>query len=70
MPLNLPKLHDFIYQNITAVIPGDLDYAIPLQNHPKAKTLIPYPINTDILVHNPLAIEDKILFFMGLTKLL
>jgi hypothetical protein len=37
MPLNLPKLHDFIYQNIAAVIPGDLDYAIPLQNHPKAK---------------------------------
>jgi hypothetical protein len=31
MPLNLPKLHDFIYQNIAAVIPGDLDYAIPLK---------------------------------------
>jgi hypothetical protein len=37
MPLNLPKLHDFIYQNIAAVIPGDLDYAIPLQNHPRQK---------------------------------
>ncbi|MFT5251727.1 MAG: hypothetical protein ACI87N_000714 [Flavobacteriales bacterium] len=62
------KLHDFVYQNIVAVIPGDLDYAIPLQNHPKAKTLIPYPINIDTLVYNPLTIEDKIIIFHGINE--
>jgi hypothetical protein len=59
-----------LYIKILAVIPGDLDYAIPQKIIPRQKTLIPYPINTDILVHNPLAIEDKIIIFMGLTKLL
>jgi hypothetical protein len=44
MPLNLPKLHFYI-SKYAAVIPGDLDYAIPLQNHPRQKTLIPYPYN-------------------------
>jgi hypothetical protein len=35
MQQNLPRLHEFVYKNTIAV--GDLDYAIPLQNHPHAK---------------------------------
>lgn len=62
------ELHDFVYQNIAAVIPGDLDYAIPLVNHPKAKALIPYPINVDNLAYKPLKIEGKIIIFHGINE--
>jgi hypothetical protein len=30
-------LHEFVYKNIIAVIPGDLDYALPEKKSPKAK---------------------------------
>jgi hypothetical protein len=50
------------------VIPGDLDYALPEKKSPKAKILIPYPINIDKLVYSPLNIENKIIIFMELTK--
>lgn len=62
------RLHDYVYSNIRGVIPGDLDYAIPLHNHPKAKTLIPYPINTDNLVCDPMIIADKIIIFHGINE--
>ena len=62
------ELHDFVYQNIVAVIPSDLDYAIPLVNHPKAKALIPYPINVDNLAYKPLKIEGKIIIFHGINE--
>jgi glycosyltransferase involved in cell wall biosynthesis len=61
-------LHEFVYKNIIAVIPGDLDYALPLKNHSKAKILIPYPINIDKLVYSPLNIENKIIIFHGINE--
>lgn len=48
------RLHEFVYQNVKAVIPGDLDYAIPWKGMPKATQLIPYPINTTSLQQLPL----------------
>jgi hypothetical protein len=50
------------------VIPGDLDYALPLKKITESKILIPYPINIDKLVYSPLNIENKIIIFMELTK--
>lgn len=62
------KLHHFIYKNITAVIPGDLDYSIPLQGNPKAVDLIPYPINTVKNKFSPLIISDRIILFHGINE--
>ncbi|OCB76464.1 glycosyltransferase [Flavobacterium crassostreae] len=60
------KLHHYVYQNILAVIPADMDYAIPLKNHPQATPLIPHPINTALNQYSPLHIEDTIHIFHGI----
>jgi glycosyltransferase involved in cell wall biosynthesis len=62
------ELHEFVYKNAIAVIPGDLDYAIPLKNHPKAVPLIPYPINIEKNEFQPLTIKDKIVIFHGINE--
>ena len=62
------ELHDFVYKNTIAVIPGDLDYAIPLEKHPRSKKLIPYPINIDKLAYSPINIENKIIIFHGINE--
>lgn len=60
------KLHEFVYENTVAVIPGDMDYFIPLKEHPKAVPMIPYPINTKKNEYSPLAITNKIMIFHGI----
>jgi glycosyltransferase involved in cell wall biosynthesis len=62
------ELHEFVYKNIQAVIPGDLDYYIPLKNHPKATFLIPYPIIIDNLPLIPLEIDQRIVIFHGINE--
>lgn len=62
------ELHKYVFQNILAVIPGDLDYAIPLKNHPQAVPLIPYPINIEKNRDNPLVIDNKIIIFHGINE--
>ena len=62
------KLHNYIYENIQGVIATDLDYHIPLQNHPKYLGLIPSPINLDKLQKNELEIRDKIIVFHGINR--
>lgn len=65
------KLHDFVYKNIEAVIPGDMDYSIPLQEHPKSTGLIPYPINTEKLkiIEVPSPLTSKIVIFHGINEI-
>lgn len=62
------KLHDFIYQNIKGVIAGDVDYYIPLKNHPKCLGLIPYPINLNKI--KPLALPplEPVVVFHGINR--
>jgi len=62
------ELHEFVYKNIQAVIPGDMDYFIPLKSHPKATKLIPYPIIIDNLPFTPLNVTDKIIIFHGINE--
>ena len=66
--LSLPyiKLHEFIFKNIEGVIASDLDYHIPLKEHPKYLGLIPNPINFDKLGFQPLLIHGKINIFHGI----
>lgn len=60
------KLHEFIYSNIKGVIASDLDYHLPLKNHPNYLGMVPNPINTDVLKYIDLEIEDKIIIFHGI----
>lgn len=61
-------LHHFIYQKIQGVIATDMDYHIPLQNHPKYLGMIPSPINLDIFPKNELILHEKIIIFHGINR--
>ena len=58
------KLHEFVIQHVKAYIPGDMDYEMAYKNHPKAKPLIPFPVNTELLDYQPLKVKGKIRYFM------
>jgi glycosyltransferase involved in cell wall biosynthesis len=62
------KLHQYIYENVQGVIATDLDYHIPLQNHPKYLGLIPSPMNLDKFRISEIKITDKIVFFHGINR--
>ena len=62
------KLHNYIYENIQGVIATDLDYHIPLQNHPKYLGLLPAPMNLDKFPENELKITNKIVIFHGINR--
>ena len=62
------KLHHYIFENIHGVIATDLDYHIPLQNHPKYLGLIPSPINLTKFPKINIEINDKIIIFHGINR--
>ncbi|MHA3788705.1 glycosyltransferase [Flavobacterium hauense] len=64
------KLHEFVYKHIEKVIAGNMDYAIPLQGHPKYAGLIPFPINTENLkvIDIPSPVTSRIVIFHGINK--
>lgn len=62
------SLHYFIYDKIQGVIATDVDYHIPLQNHPKYLGLIPSPMNIDHFPENELEITDKVVIFHGINR--
>jgi glycosyltransferase involved in cell wall biosynthesis len=59
-------LHQHIFKRIKGVIASDIDYHLPLQNHPKYLGLIPNPINTDVLKFKELNVDNKIVIFHGI----
>ena len=63
------KLHSFIYASIDGVIASDLDYHIPLINHPKYLGLIPNPINTEKIAYAVNNIGSKIKIFHGINSM-
>lgn len=62
------KLHNYIYENIQGVIATDIDYHIPLQNHPKYLGLIPSPVNLDKFPKRALEINERIVIFHGINR--
>lgn len=62
------KLHKHIYENINGVIASDIDYHLPLKNHPKYLGLIPNPVNTDVLMYKRPKTEEKIIIFHGINS--
>ena len=61
-------LHEFIYKRINGVIASDIDYHLPLKEHPKYLGLIPNPINTEILKFEKTDINAKIVIFHGINS--
>lgn len=62
------NLHDFIFQNIKGVISTDMDYHIPLQNHPQYLGMIPSPINLEKFPKTAMQIADKVVIFHGINR--
>ena len=62
------KLHQFVVENVQAIIPSDLDYAIPYSGVDKATPLIPNPVNLDEIPFKPLDIANKINIFFGINR--
>lgn len=61
-------LHQHIYREIKGVIASDVDYHLPLQNHPKYLGMIPNPINIKNLEFKKLSVEDKVIIFHGINN--
>jgi len=62
------SLHNFIYKNINGVIASDIDYHLPLKEHPNYLGMIPNPINTDSLIVSENDSEPKINIFLGINR--
>lgn len=62
------NLHYYIYDKIQGVIATDVDYHIPMQNHPKYLGLIPSPMNIDHFPQSELQIKDKVVIFHGINR--
>ncbi|WP_397363426.1 glycosyltransferase [Olleya sp. R77988] len=62
------KLHDFISKNVNGIICSDLDYHRAFKNNPKYLGLIPNPVNTSLLDHQPTNIENNIHIFHGINS--
>lgn len=60
------KLHQYIYSHIKGVIASDLDYEIPLLDHPKYLGMVPNPINTSVLTYIPMTLDGPIKVFHGI----
>ena len=63
------KTFDWLYKNCQNLITSDLDYEIPMQKMGFQTTFIQNPINVDYINFQPLAIDDKIIIFLGINRL-
>lgn len=62
------KLHDFVVTTCSGIIASDLDYHIPLENHPKYLGLAPNPIDTSEIDFIPLKTSEPIIIFHGINR--
>lgn len=65
---NHKKVHDFVLEKCSGIIPTDLDYVNATKKHSKCLGLISSPINTDKLLFEELVIENKIVIFLGINE--
>jgi len=60
--------HQFVHKNIQGVIASDMDYHLPMEDHPNYLGFIPNPINTDKISYIDNPVNDKIIIFHGINK--
>lgn len=66
---NYRKTFNWLAKNCQKLITSDLDYEIPMQKMGFQTTFIQNPINVDYINFQPLAIDDKIIIFLGINRL-
>src|SRR5690625_744031 len=63
------QLHKHLFSDIIeGVIASDMDYHIPLENHPKYLGLLPNPVNVSKIKFLPFKNSDKIVLFLGINR--
>lgn len=62
------KTHQFVYENCRGIIASDMDYALPLAGNKKFISLVPNPVNVDIIKSEKLKIDNKIIIFLGINR--
>jgi len=62
------KLHEFVVGRCSGIIASDLDYHLPLENHPKYLGMAPNPIDTHEIEYIKPTIEDRIIIFHGINR--
>lgn len=60
--------HQLVYNNIQGVIASDLDYYLPLQNHPQFLGLIPNPISIKDKIYLKPENNSPIIIFLGINR--
>jgi glycosyltransferase involved in cell wall biosynthesis len=68
LKLGKQKIHQLVYNNIQGVIASDLDYYLPLQNHPQFLGLISNPISIKDKIHLTPEINSPIIIFLGINR--
>ena len=63
------KQYAFIEKSVSAIIPTDMDYYIPLKTHPKVSTLIPTPVTISEFSTTKLPSLDTIHIFHGISNI-
>ncbi|BDX37493.1 glycosyl transferase family 1 [Tenuifilaceae bacterium CYCD] len=59
---------NWFIDQIDGVIPTMFEYAEPFRNHPKNIGTIPFPINIDKIEYKENIVEDKVVFYHGITR--
>ena len=62
------KTHDLVVENCRGIIASDIDYVLPMLNHPKFLGLIPNPVNTDAITYIEPDLDGKITIFLGINR--
>lgn len=62
------KLHQYLYKHIKGVIASDLDYHLPLKEHPKYLGMVPNPIKLSDFKFTPAIVKDKVIIFHGINQ--
>ena len=62
------ELHEYVYSKIRGVIASDIDYHLPLKDHPKYLGLVPNPVNMGKLSAEELEADGPIRIFLGINR--
>lgn len=65
---NHKKVHEFVLENCNGLIANDFDYVDATKSHPKYLGLIQYPVNINKLNVEELALNNKIIIFLGINQ--